>query len=678
VQDVPPDQREVKVVMTPTPDIQTLRVTATRTTVSPLELPATTVELGRTDLAISAPLTVDDKLRQIPGFTLFRRSGSQTSNPTSQGVSLRGLGASGASRTLVLADGIPLNDPFGGWVHWGLVPGASIERIQVVAGGLSDLYGSHALAGVINIQRRPIVETGLVAEASLGIDGSPLGSVQAGVQLGPWTLDMSAEAFRTPGYIAVRPEDRGTVDTDVDSKRGTGVVRVERLFGDRARIFLQGSLYGEERNNGTRLQTNNTTIRELALGVDWHSLPAGLFTMRLFGGTQGYHQRFSAIATGRNSERLTSDQHVPVEKIGFSTQWSRTRGRLELAAGVDGTSITGESGELLYLAGTPTTLADAGGHQRTVGVFGEALLRLTPQWRLTLSSRVDSWINTAASSTRRPLQSGIVATTLFPDRSQTSFSPRVGLTRQVTDTVMVYAAGYRSFREPTLNELYRSFRVGNTVTSANPNLRAEHFNGGEAGVAAGRLADRIRVRGTLFWGYITDPISNVTLSVTPSLITRQRQNLGTNRSRGFALSADSRITRGLTLSAGYEFADSTVLHFPADPTLEGLRIPQVARHSFSTQLNFVGPGLTFALQGRAVGKEYEDDRNQLGLDPYFVLNAYLARQLGDHVQAFAAVENVFNSRYATGRTPIEALGPPVLLRFGLRFEFRDSGKRRHE
>src|ERR671929_131193 len=100
--------------------------------------------------------TLDDALRQVPGFTLFRRTGSRVANPTSQGVSLRGVGASGASRALVLADGIPLNDPFGGWVYWGRVPRASVERIEVLRGGASSLYGSSALGGVVNlITRRP-------------------------------------------------------------------------------------------------------------------------------------------------------------------------------------------------------------------------------------------------------------------------------------------------------------------------------------------------------------------------------------------------------------------------------------------------------------------------------------------------------------------------------------------
>ena len=76
---------------------------------------------------MSPALTLDDFLRRVPGFTLFRRTSSLVAHPTAQGVSLRGVGPSGASRSLVLADGIPLNDPFGGWVYWSRVP-APLDR----------------------------------------------------------------------------------------------------------------------------------------------------------------------------------------------------------------------------------------------------------------------------------------------------------------------------------------------------------------------------------------------------------------------------------------------------------------------------------------------------------------------------------------------------------------------
>src|SRR5438132_13685588 len=131
-----------------------ITVTASRTPTRLADTPASVIVLSRDEIAASAAPTVDDALRQVPGFTLFRRSGSRTANPTSQGVSLRGVGGSGASRALVLDDGVPLNDPFGGWVYWGRIPTVALQRAEIVRGGASDLYGSGAMSGVVQFIRR--------------------------------------------------------------------------------------------------------------------------------------------------------------------------------------------------------------------------------------------------------------------------------------------------------------------------------------------------------------------------------------------------------------------------------------------------------------------------------------------------------------------------------------------
>ena len=131
---------------------------------------------------------MDDLLRQIPGFSLLRRTSSVAAHPTSQGVSLRGVGANGASRTLVMTDGIPLNDPFGSWVYWNRVPKYAIESIEVVRGGASELYGSSALGGVVHLRtRRPEPHT-LAGELLYGERGEIQGSIYA------------SDVFRNWGY----------------------------------------------------------------------------------------------------------------------------------------------------------------------------------------------------------------------------------------------------------------------------------------------------------------------------------------------------------------------------------------------------------------------------------------------------------------------------------------------
>jgi outer membrane receptor protein involved in Fe transport len=662
------------IVLLPAAIEQTLDVTAMRTAILPtgsedLELQPSTTVLPSAALNEFGAITVDDKLRQVPGFSLLRRSGSMTANPTSQGVSLRGLGASGASRALVLRDGIPVNDPYGSWIYWGRVPVASLDEAQVVPGGISSLYGNDALGGVINLETRSAVETNFAAEASFGNNNTPFGSMFGGVRVGQWAMSGSAEAFNTNGYIDIPANIRGSVDTPVSSEHGTGDLQVERFFGDHGRMFLDGALYGEHRDNGTPLQINATTLRELGFGTDWQSPRAGLFTLRLFGGTENYHQTFSSIAPDRNSEALTNDQHVPAQQMGLIAQWSKAiNAKLSLLAGIDGQDVQGWSLETSYVLGHPTANLANGGRQQSLGAFVEGIIQLTQRWSLSLSGREDLWSNFDAHSSRTPI-GGKTATVYYPARGQNSFDPRATVSYRINDDTVLYASGYRSFRAPTLNELYRSFRVGNVQTLANPYLVAEHFAGFETGVRISMLHNRLTVNGTFFWGYVTTPIENVTLTVVNGLILRQRDNLGKVQAPGFQIGANYRITDTVNFSAAYQFVDSTVISFPANPALVGNQVPLVPRSNVSFQATWAAPRRFFvALQGRAGSNEYDDDQNVLPLGSYFVLSGSVSHPLGKGINVFVAGENIANSSYEIARTPYVNLGQPILVRAGLRWQ----------
>lgn len=669
-------QNELAITLTLAAVQQSLEVTSTRTSILPtgvddVEAQPDAVAVSSARLQQWGALATDDKLRQVPGFSLLRRSGSQTANPTSQGVSLRGLGASGASRALVLADGIPLNDPFGGWIYWARVPQASLNEVQIVPGGVSALYGNDALGGVVNLETRPSVQADALVQGSYGNENAPWGSGWGTLRMGEWAVAASGEGFRTDGYTAVPNAVRGSVDTPVASQYGSGNLRVERLFSDRGRIFLDGSLYGENRENGTPLQVNNTTIRQLALGTDYDSKVAGLFTLRLYGGTQNYYQTFSSIAANRNSESLTNVQRVPVQQMGLLAQWSKQIvSRLTLLAGLDGMDVIGFSDEISYSGGKPTAHLSNGGTQQSLGVFAEAIVQITPRWSVTFSGREDLWSNFNASSTRIPTH-GKPTDIVYPGRGQNAFSPRLTTSYRAGDHAVLYASAYRSFRAPTLNELYRSFRVGNVQTLANPYLRAEHFTGGEGGVRATLLQDRMTLYGVGFWGFVTNPVANVTISSTPQLIVRVRENLGRVQAPGLQAGMNFTVTNRIWLSCAYQFINSTVSSFPANPALVGNQVPLVPKNEFVFQGTWAAPQkILVAIQGRTASNEFDDDQNRLPLGAYFVLSATVSRPLPKGFDVFFQGENLTNSEYDIGRTPVVTLGQPILARFGVRWHSR--------
>jgi outer membrane receptor protein involved in Fe transport len=638
---------------------EAVTVTAGRTRTKLGDTAERVVVLGREDIHASAALTVDDTLRQVPGFSLFRRSGSRVANPTAQGASLRGMGPSGASRALVLLDGVPLNDAFGGWVYWSRVPRAAIGRIEVVEGGASDLYGSAALGGVVQALGRTD-EAAVALDASLGNEDTAVGSLFAAGRRGSWSARLAAEAFTTAGYVQVADDERGPVDVAAGAAHLSGSLAIGRRLSPSVTAFVQASLLGESRQNGTPLQVNDTDFQQASGGADW-SGATGAVALRAWYGTQAYHQSFSAIAGDRASETLTRQQHVPSKAGGLTLQWSRAAGaRHRLVAGVEGRFVRGRSDETVFVAGTATSLVSAGGREQAWALFVADRISLGPRALLALGARVDRWRE----------EDGSESTTTHPGRTLLPLSPRASVLVRATRSLSLTAAGYGAFRAPTLNELYRGFRQGSTLTLANPDLVEERLRGGEAGASWHARGDELRLRAVAFLCRIDDPVANVTLVTTPQLVTRQRQNLGRLRSSGLELEGEARLGAHLVGSVGYAFTDSVVQSFAANPSLEGNVVPQVARHQATFQVRYADPHLVdLALQGRASSRQYEDDQNQLVLPGYFTLDVQASRRLGRLATAFVALENVTGRRYAVGLTPAETLGPPFLARAGVKVDW---------
>jgi len=339
-----------------------------------------------------------------------------------------------------------------------------------------------------------------------------------------------------------------------------------------------------------------------------------------------------------------------------------------ISAGVEGREVRGHSAETTFNNSRITAFVDAGGRQRSFGVFGADSLRVR-SWLFTAGARFDRWLNSRGFSDRIPV-TGAPSLNDFPDRSETAFSPRVSIIKRFDGNVSVSASMYRAFRAPTLNELYRNFRVGNVVTNANAALRAERLTGGEAGVGVQAWRERLFVRGNFFWNEINDSIANITLSTTPALITRQRQNLGAIRARGVELSTTARFTPHWEVSAEYLLTGSTVLKFPANRSLEGLLIPPVPRNQFNFQVNYSNAKWIVGAQGRFVGKQFDDDQNTLPLEKFFTLDAEASRSVSEHVRLFVAFQNLTGSRYQISSTPVFTVGPPVLVRVGARVSIR--------
>ncbi|MGI8668411.1 MAG: TonB-dependent receptor plug domain-containing protein [Aridibacter sp.] len=254
-------------ILSPASLRENVTVTANRTETLLDETPQSINTLSKKDLETTASPAIDDALRQTVGFSLFRRSNSRNANPTTQGTSLRGINASGASRSLVLFDSIPLNDAFGGWIYWSRVPNIAVERIEVLRGGSSSLYGSDALGGTINIiPRKSDEKLNISAEIFGGTQTTFSASTFFGFKQNKWTADFVASTFQTKGYKDIDESERGLIDDFSNSHNTNFSGRIAKDFSNKANLFFKTTYFGEARNNGTPVQKNRTHFRQFAFG----------------------------------------------------------------------------------------------------------------------------------------------------------------------------------------------------------------------------------------------------------------------------------------------------------------------------------------------------------------------------------------------------------------------------
>src|SRR5579859_6414394 len=643
---------------------QSVSVTAYRTPLGSLESPVSTRSLSFTELQHAAPVTLDGQLRLIPGVETFRRSSSLVANPSSQGLSLRGLGSTSASRTLVTEDDVPLNDAFGGWIHWEEIPELSIRSVELVRGGASDLYGSSAIGGVVNVLPQRPSDNLFELKSSYGSLNTYDDSLLFSAHRHRWGAIATGGLLGTDGFIQLAPQSRGLVDINSNVHSQNGLLLVDRQQGP-FRLFARGSGMNEARSNGTPIQTNGTRLWRYATGADWNATSGSALTFRLYGSAEHYRQTFSTIAPDRNSEKLNRFALTPDNELGAVLHWSKplTPGLL-FVAGADTHDVRALDVETTIKAGVPghINLSD---RQRQTGLYAEALYTRAA-WTLSASGRYD-WFSNFDGVRQLPAQ------TPLPHLAERVFDPRLGISRKLGSHFAISGTGFRAYRAPTPNELYRSTQVGSFLTLPNNSLRSERATGWETGVAMEQKWGTLR--SSYFWTRVNRPITALTTNPNSNPIQLTRENLGRIESRGVSTDLELQPMRWMTLYAGYQYTNATVTQNNQASNLVGKWIPQVAHNMGTMQLRGYTPKLgTLSLQGKISGKQYDDDLNSYLLHGYFKLDAYASHDFGRRLELFTSGENLFNRQIEVGRTPTLTLGNPRTVRGGFNLKLTPDSK----
>jgi outer membrane receptor protein involved in Fe transport len=696
-------------------------VTATRTPQPPERVAASTYVFDQASLQNTPVVTLDEALRSAPSFSLFRRTDSLIANPTAQGVSLRGLGPSGASRSLVLLDGIPLNDPFGGWVAWSQVPRDAVARVEVVPGGGATAWGDAALGGAIQVFLLPVrteavvvdgapapVAWGSVGTARVSAMAGDFSTRSAGVTLtrpaGSGVLQIAAEDFSTNGFALIAPERRGPIDVAAWSRHRSLIGRWQQPLGAHTQVTATVRSFEEFRGNGTPYQRNGT--REKSASVDVVGQPSNTFTWTALGYAQdqSFASTFSSINAARTAETPASDQFaVPATAFGAALTgvWSHADGA-KTTGGIDVRAVDGETREnYSFTAGAFTRQRIAGGRQAIGGGFVLHEQPLAAQLHATFGLRIDRWNESDGHRREADRNTGaLLRDDHYADRNGTEFSPSAGLVWTPARDWRIRANAQRSFRRPTLNELYRPFRQGTNVTEANAALTTERANSAEVGVERTFMRSRqqttpspqspvstrpeterfLTLGGTVFWNDLRDAVSNVTIARGPGTfpivgslpaggVGRQRLNVDRTRVQGAELSATWWAHPTLSITGSYLYDDATVRRATIAPALVGNRLAEVPRQTGSLSATWHAPlHFTLAPRLRWIGRQYDDDENTLRLGEVVVADIGLTRPIGKHFEVFLNVENVGNARIETARTAdgVVSTGTPRFAFGGIR------------
>ncbi|QMV19198.1 TonB-dependent receptor [Granulicella sp. 5B5] len=648
----------------------TITVTADRGLPGITDSATSVATLSSQQLQQASGLTLDDRLHSVAGFQLFRRTSSWTANPTTEGISLRGLGSTAASRTLVESGQVPLNDPFGGWIHWDEIPTLAIQQVELLRGGSADLYGSSAIGGVIAVE--PLTPSAhsltLAADTAGATENSALGDLLLTTTSHALSTLGAFSALSTGGYISTAPAFRGTVDIPSNVFQQSGRLAFFTPPQTPIRAFLLGNILNESRGNGTPLQTNGTRLWRYLGGLDADTASSHE-SLRLFGSRESYRQSFSAIAANRNSETLTKLHRIPTDELGLVAQASHTlASSLTAALGFDLHDIRATADETATATAVTTSIS---ARQRETGGYLDAIWQ-PKHWSLSGSIRIDSFRTLNAQQTA----SNTPSTTPLPELDELFASPHLGIVRTLPHNLALTANAFRAFRGPTMNELYSTGQVGQQITLANNSLLAERATGFEfGGEYAAALA---HIRATYFWTEVNRPISAVELSQTPTTQLLQRQNLGQIRSRGLMLEAQTARWHSFDTTFGYQFAIATVTAFnsssPAQANLTGNWIPEVPRESFTATANYAARAgnstiANLHLIASYTGHTYDDAANQFLLHPYARFDLSADRSLTHGLSIYASAQNLLNRTIDAGRTPILTLAAPRLVQAGLRYTF---------
>lgn len=620
-------------------------------------------EIERARIVSTASGRIEDVLRDVAGFQQFRRSDSRSANPTAQGATLRALGGNATSRALVLLDGVPIADPFFGYIPFNSIQPAALREIRVTRGGGAGPFGAGALAGTIELESAgPATLDPLLASVAVNDREETEASVVAMQELGAgfaiasgrW--DRGQGFFTTPAGQRVPASARAAFDNWQAGLRAvapiSGDVELQArvsAFDDRRTLRFEGA---DSSNEG-----QDASLRFVGRGA-WAFDALAYVQARNFS---------NVIVSSNTFTRVLDQRNTPSTGIGGKFELRPPVGEDHtLRLGIDYRRADGELQEDNYSAfsGALRERRRAGGVNSNLGLFVE------DDWRigkllLTGGLRADRTVIEDGFYRAVDASGALVSETIAADRSDWTLSWRAGAAYDASDALRLRAAAYTGLRLPTLNELYRPFVIFPVVTQANAALENERLEGFEIGFDW-QAGEAVALSLTAFDNRVENAIANVTL--TPTL--RQRRNLPAIEAQGVEARLDAALGQ-VSLLASLAYTDATIEGEGASLPLDGNRPPQTPDFAASATLAWEpAAGWRLAATLRHTAAQFEDDQESEILPAATTLDAFASVPVMGDLSVVLRGENLLDEEIVTRNSGGAVdLGVPRTVWLGLRYGF---------
>lgn len=553
---------------------------------------------------------IEDALGDVAGLQLFRRSSSRAANPSSEGFTLRALGGNAASRTLVLLDGVPQADPFFGSVPIPALNPGDLDAIRVIHGGGSGAFGAGSVAGTIDMTSAGPAARGR-ADLTVLADDRGDTDISGGIapRLGQGFAVLSGRWDRGPGYWTTPVAQRTSASAKSAYESWSLAARAVAPISADAELQARIAAFADTQTLRFAGAVTGMSGEDASLRLVGHG--PWQFDALVYGQLRNFSNVTISAATfaPTNVQRAT-----PSGGVGGKIEVRPPLGSAHaLRLGTDYRELTGHEDEDLYTRGAISGRRREGGTNRDWGLYAEEAWTTGPL-QLTAGGRADR-TSTRDGETRLWTRDFVpVSDTTYAPRAQWTGSFRGAALLHALPTFDLRAAAYTGMRQPTLNELYRSFTLFPVTTMANPALVNEVLHGIEGG-ADWRPLPGIALHVTGFDNRILHAIANITLNAT----TQQRQNVPAIHANGVEAGAEAKVG---TLTFGGSIAYTRARMEAPGQAYDGLRPQQTPRISANASLAWAPrPGWSLAITVRSVGTAYEDSLQSAALPAVTTIGA---------------------------------------------------------